>query len=394
MRGNISLGAVWVLAVAVAILGLAAGPANAADKYWSGAGTWDTTTASWGLASGGPYDQLWVSGDNAIFEGTPGTVTLDTNIDLAGMTFNTSNYTISGQTLDFAGGSIDMAIKNGKATITSAITGSPAVNVINGSSYDGFTFVPTSGTVTLGTATIPYEDTVQTGDKAGLTLDGTTTGNSVSAVTYGAGGYPPNHYGTLRKNGSGEWSVGNVNIGTVEVNAGTLTANGTFTTKYGHLQLRGGVLDINNAGVFGAPGNSLAIRAYGGSLDNITGSPIVLDPVLDYNPAQTWYSGGFPFVGSNGANSDMDLGSGNVTLGGNATVTIQNAATTLTVDGVISHGTTPYGLTKAGDGTLALGGANTYKGNTTVSAGTLSIGEAYLDDDAVVSVGTGATLEL
>ena len=109
-------------------MAVAAGSAKAqTSRYWTGLGTWGTDS-KWSLAPGGTYDQPWVSGDNAIFEGSPGTVTLGTAITANDITFTSagSNYRIQGNTLDLTGGSITMATKNQKHTITSAITGSPA----------------------------------------------------------------------------------------------------------------------------------------------------------------------------------------------------------------------------------------------------------------------------
>ncbi len=56
------------------------------DRYWFGTGTWGTDDF-WSLTSSGTYDQPWVSGDNAIFEGSVGTVTASGNIDLSGLAF-------------------------------------------------------------------------------------------------------------------------------------------------------------------------------------------------------------------------------------------------------------------------------------------------------------------
>jgi autotransporter-associated beta strand protein len=58
----------------------------------------------------------------------------------------------------------------------------------------------------------------------------------------------------------------------------------------------------------------------------------------------------------------------NIVLGANQTWTVSDPASTLTVRGIVSGGSA---LNKAGDGTLTLSGANTYTGDTTVSAGTL-----------------------
>jgi hypothetical protein len=99
------------------------------------------------------------------------------------------------------------------------------------------TFAPTAGTVTLGTCTVPYDDPVG-GDKAGIHLAGTTPGNSVAKVMYEGG----DRYGTLWKDDSSTWTVGDVDIGTVRLNAGTLKVTGTMTTYYGHLVFNGGTL--------------------------------------------------------------------------------------------------------------------------------------------------------
>jgi autotransporter-associated beta strand protein len=63
----------------------------------------------------------------------------------------------------------------------------------------------------------------------------------------------------------------------------------------------------------------------------------------------------------------------------------------------IEHGGVPAtdgGLTKTGLGTLTLTGANTYTGPTIVSAGVLSLSQAYLNDASLVRIDSGATLNL
>jgi autotransporter-associated beta strand protein len=105
------------------------------------------------------------------------------------------------------------------------------------------------------------------------------------------------------------------------------------------------------------------------------------------------WGGDWTFIGTNGAASDLNLGTGTVTLGTPAgttrTVTIQNAATTLTIGGAISNGTTANSLTKAGPGTLTLNGTNTYTGATTITAGSLLVNGSLASGSAVaVDAGT------
>ncbi|MBS0346675.1 MAG: DUF4347 domain-containing protein [Proteobacteria bacterium] len=110
--------------------------------------------------------------------------------------------------------------------------------------------------------------------------------------------------------------------------------------------------------------------------------------------------------------ADNNLGTGALSLGSNATLsitgssTIDNAITlagnaSIDVGGVVaaelsgSISGASKALTKTGTGTLTLSGSNAYTGATTVSAGTLSTGAANVIADAsAVDVASGATLTL
>lgn len=93
-------------------------------------------------------------------------------------------------------------------------------------------------------------------------------------------------------------------------------------------------------------------------------------------------------VNGNGAGS-----SGLIDLGGvNRAWQVSNgaAAVDLSVDVPIVNGA----LTKSGAGTLAIGGASSYTGDTTVQEGILSVDNSFLSDSADVYLSAGAVLDL
>ncbi len=87
-----------------------------------------------------------------------------------------------------------------------------------------------------------------------------------------------------------------------------------------------------------------------------------------------------------GITGKIDLG------GGNRAFDVADGAAN--VDLTINVPVTNGSLTKSGLGTLALNGANSYSGDTTVAAGTLSLGGRYLADASDVYLSNGAFLNL
>jgi autotransporter-associated beta strand protein len=85
---------------------------------------------------------------------------------------------------------------------------------------------------------------------------------------------------------------------------------------------------------------------------------------------------------------------GATTLSNNATLEVVNnglGATTQVTLGAVGDSGGDYGLTKTGSGVLVLDSANTYTGNTTVSAGTLLINGSTAAASTVI-VGAGAVI--
>ncbi len=88
-------------------------------------------------------------------------------------------------------------------------------------------------------------------------------------------------------------------------------------------------------------------------------------------------TGSSGYVDLGGANRTLDIGNGSAPIDVTVAVPIMNGA-----------------LTKDGPGTLALTEANTYAGDTTIQAGTLSISRPFLADAADVFLNSNTTLDL
>ena len=115
----------------------------------------------------------------------------------------------------------------------------------------------------------------------------------------------------------------------------------------------------NNAGSFniGTSGNSLTITA-NGVVNNSTNIQTLNVPVYLTSAAQTL----------NAAAGDLTLDQ-SLDNGGNLLTVADGGHTTTLTGGISGNG----GLTKTGNGNLTLGGANSYSGPTTVSAGTVTV---------------------
>ena len=358
-----------------------------ADRYWdSAAGSENWLDPVWSVSSGGTYNTNWSTPEDVIIEGTAtATITLTGNISTGNIVFTGYHQTIAGGNLNFSGDNIineyTTTIASRQSTITSGITGSPDVKQATNTKYQGLIFAPATHSMTLGTIQCPSSS--GSSDKAGIEFNGAAgILNSVDTIEY----YSGRKYGSVDFSGSGNWTVGNVTIGIFDVNSGHVLVNGTVNTQYQHTRLYGGVFHYNNASAV-ATGKPVYQR--GGSYDNTSGSAITSVT----NPTQGWYSD-HTFIGSQGANSDLHMGTGTVTLYGNYTITIANAATTLTFGGVVTDASNSYRFSKDGPGVLKLEGMNTYNGSTNIISGNLELTQTSLDDDATVYIQSGAKMDL
>jgi autotransporter-associated beta strand protein len=313
---------------------------------------------------------------------TAGTVTLGSDITLGELRIPssaTSEYKIEGgNTLNF-GGTNGITVQVSNVEIKSGISGAPAVNVNqpNGQRlYFGST--TSTGNMVLGAAS-------QNNDNYLHLRGGAGTVNSLASMSKII------QNAKLYFDGNGKWTLGNVYAGEMYIQSGQVVANGELSGDFNGIFIQNtGVLNWNNPGAVKGPsnGSSSTLKFYidGGSIDNTSGAAITTST---WNPRQQW-RGNWTFIGSNGANSNLFLGNGAVGLTATRQVTVQNTATTLSVGGIISG--SGFGLTKAGDGTLELRGANTYNGATAVTAGTLALTGG--SQASAITVQSGAKLGL
>lgn len=200
------------------------------------------------------------------------------------------------------------------------------------------------------------------GDKT-LTLTGTSTGaNQVAGViSNGAGAI------AVSKSGTGRWILSNANTysrGTA-LSAGELTVGNNNALGTGALNWTGGRLSGT-----GGPISLANAVTVGGTVVLGGSAPLTFSGNVAINGSRT-------ITVSNTAAS--------VFSGPVLTFTAANATSTLTINGandltilsVIQNGpgSGPDGLTMSGTGRLTLSAANLYSGTTTLSSGTLAVGD-------------------
>jgi autotransporter-associated beta strand protein len=199
---------------------------------------------------------------------------------------------------------------------------------------------------------------------------------------------------------SGSHNIRNLYVNeTLSITGGSLTVNyipSPDSTPFG-AQFSGAVSLSNGAGFNVHTLQVDSTRTFTIDDGKLTANRINLMPHAS-TPAKILLTGDVEFIPLAGADAVIANGSGaglagRIDLGGaNRTFNVANGAATndLTISTPIING----GLTKKGEGTLALTGANTYAGDTNVEAGSLSIGSAFLSNGADVLLKSGATLNL
>jgi autotransporter-associated beta strand protein len=229
-----------------------------------------------------------------------------------------------------------------------------------------------------------------------LTLSGTTANTYTGLTTVTAGELDLGKTANVNAIGSGGLTI----------TGGTVKYTGTSTDEIANtanVTISGGTLDLNNhADTIGSlTFNSGTLTSTGGTqILTLAGSTATTLQMQGAATIPTSVNIAFSSTTTTGVGMTFDASAngtatinGNINLNSTATTGITrtftindgSAVTDTSITGVISN-TTATGLTKAGAGTLALSGANTYTGTTTVNAGTL------LANNATASTGTGAVI--
>ncbi|NBV86542.1 MAG: hypothetical protein EBS01_09850, partial [Verrucomicrobia bacterium] len=324
-------------------------------------------------------------------------------------------------------GSLQISVVDGSKTVGNSISGTGSLEktdsgllVLSGANtYSGSTTL-TSGTVRMGSslslggtasAIVFKGGVLQYGYNTGVTdlssrIASSTTGNNVSIDTNGydiafasgiagTGGLAKTGAGKLTLSGNNSFSgTALLQQGTLEVTAGSLVAgvdvatgsllrfNRTDASTYGGSLSGAGLVEKAGSGVLTLSGSDAGFSGTFG----VSAGTLEAGSALALNQATIAFQGGIlryansvttdvsPRVATlSSADAKIDTNGGNVSFA--------------------SGFSGAYGLTKLGAGSLILAGTSTYRGVTTVNAGTLSATvSGALASTGSLAVKSGATL--
>lgn len=378
--------------------------ALAADATWTGSfSTSLTNGANWSSTSA-----TFAANETATWNGTQaGDLSLLWNAGLGPGSGNTGGLNISVTAANTGGLILDGAGTNrlgvGNVTIAS---GAGAFTFGDGAGTAQIVMRNPSQTFTndsANTATIKSDVQFFNGGGVGnrvVTIGGTgnwtVEGAFISSdATFGFGTSAAT--ASLVKNGNGILTLAGannhgggttINAGTVAVSNGGALGTGNVTLS-ARLQVSnnitlGGVANYNLSGFANVP-SGVATSA---RIQNVSGNNTI--------------SGNINFANVGGTHLNILSSAGTLTLSGAITNTVGTGVSTasrtfnftgagnISSTGLISDGTSGIALNKEGSGTLTLSGANSYTKGTTITAGTLSAGNASAlgAGDLLISGGT------
>jgi autotransporter-associated beta strand protein len=352
---------------------------NPHTLVWTGItnSTWDTIPGNLNWINSQNSADYFANGDNVTFNdssGSPAVVSIPGLVLPGSVTVNANTYNVAFGGTGSIGGNTGLT-KTGTGTLTISNTNSytdptaiQAGTVVVGTSN---ALSPASGLVLGSAASNGTLDLAGNNQQlAGLATDpaaiaaNQVIGNSsnVADSTLTFSGVSPSTFGGTIQDSLG----GGTQVVALDVAAGQLTLTGVNTYS-GGTTINGGTLQLGSAN--GIPsGPSTPNIAINGTLD-LNGFGLVLTSIS-----------GSGTVVNNAAN------------GQTATLTVGTADTSATFAGVVQDGSGPTALDKTGSGVLVLTGSNTYSGLTTISGGTLQIGNGGINGSVASNIVNNATL--
>ena len=350
--------------------------------------------------------------------GTTGTLGTGAVVNNAGLTFSRSNTLTVGNGI------------SGTGTVTK--TGSGTTIFTGANSYSGTTTISTGtlqvgngGTTgTLGTGAVVNNATVTFNRSDGVTVGnpmtgtgrivkmgtgttiltgansygGTTTisagtlqvGNGGTTGTLGIGAVAVANTGTLSFNRSDAVTVGNVISGAgrvIQMGPGTTTFVAANTYS-GTTTISAGVLQVGSGGTTGTLGTGAVVNN-GGLTFNRSNTVTVANAISGTGTVTKAGTGTTIFTGANTYSGTTTISTGTLQVGSGGTTgtlgtgaVVNNAGLTFSRSNTLTVGNSISGtgtVTKTGSGTTIFTGANSYSGTTTISTGTLQVGQRRHD---------------
>ena len=388
---------------------------------------------------------VYVGSDSALGTGTVTTGGATGVYNISGATRTLANaFVLNGGT--WLGGSSDLVLNGPVSGAGFVIKAGAQTLTLNGAnSYTGISQLR-DGRITVGTGSAlgtgalrVFAPTVPPAPVAGLAttltagINGLTLANAITldsgsnlivesdvasftlaGVISGDGALTKARSGNLILTGANSFTGGTaLNAGTITVATNTALGTGRLTMA-GGTTLASGATDLVLAnaittlgvGNVDTAGNMFTLNGVidgAGSLNKVNTGNLVLNGVNTYTGGTT-ISGGTITVGNNAALSTggVAMADGTMLRAGvdglalanlitiNGTSTMNTQGFTFTLNGVIGGTGT---LAKIGTGTLVLNGANSYSGGTSLTAGTIRLGNNAALGTGTLTMAAGTTLQ-
>ncbi len=346
-------------------MGMAVESAHGANFVWDplglgaggsmSGGTWVLGGSSTNWLSGGTY-QNWADNNAAIFGGPftqPTTVTVDSNVKITSLTFNTAGYTIAASATGVVQLNLGATpiVVNADAVMSAGMSGAGV-----GFAKQGTGALTLSGASSFTGTTLVSAGVLQVGDGTG---NGRLLVSSPITISTGA---------NLRFNGAdittGAYTGALSGDGTLEVVGGEVRLNGNGSAFTGLTKVSAGTMQFGKVAAL-----------YGGDSSKWTEANIVVESggtlALSVGGTGDFSSANISALAATGSASG---GFKSGAILGLSTAT--SIAPSFSFAGVLADpngGANALGLSKLGANTLILSGLNTYTGVTTVKEGVLQV---------------------